>query len=95
MELRDRPMARDGVRRLTVIARDAASGRWRIFERPIEIMVARKLDDVIPALEKIEHACVHEDRHAAGFIAYEAAPAFDPSLKTHAAGDFPLLWFGL
>ena len=95
MGLSDRPMARDGVRRLTVIARDAASGRWRIFERPIEIIVARNVDDVVPALEKIEHACVHEDRHAAGFIAYEAAPAFDSSLKTHAAADFPLLWFGL
>jgi para-aminobenzoate synthetase / 4-amino-4-deoxychorismate lyase len=95
MGLSDRPIASDGVRRLTVIARDAASGRWRIFEQPLEIIIARNPDDVVPALEKIEHACVHHGRHAAGFIAYEAAPAFDRSLKTQPEGDFPLLWFGI
>jgi para-aminobenzoate synthetase / 4-amino-4-deoxychorismate lyase len=88
-------MAPWGVRRLTVIARDAASGRWRVFERPLEIVVARRLDEVVPALEKIEHACVHHNRHAAGFIAYEAAPAFDSSLTTQPADNFPLVWFGV
>lgn len=36
-------------------------------------------------------------RHAAGFVAYEAAPAFDPALPVVPAGPgrLPLVWFGL
>jgi para-aminobenzoate synthetase/4-amino-4-deoxychorismate lyase len=41
--------------------------------------------------------------YAAGFLSYEAAPAFDPALQTHAwiaqhparDSEFPYLWFGL
>ena len=32
---------------------------------------------------------------AAGFISYEAAPAFDPAQVTHPQGALPLLWFGI
>jgi len=32
---------------------------------------------------------------AAGFVTYEAAPAFDSALVTRAPGKLPLLWFGL
>jgi para-aminobenzoate synthetase/4-amino-4-deoxychorismate lyase len=31
----------------------------------------------------------------AGFISYEAAPAFDPALKAKELSSFPLCWFGL
>lgn len=80
---------------MTVIARDAASGRWRVFERPLEIVVARHVDEVIPALQKIEHEAACHQRYAAGFLSYEAAPALDAALKTQPPGDFPLLWFGI
>ncbi len=36
-----------------------------------------------------------EGLFAAGMIAYEAAPAFDPALTVRPDGGFPLLWFGL
>ncbi len=78
-----------------VIVRDAASGAWRLFEKPIEIVTASKAADVLPALEAIEEHCTRNARYAAGFLSYEAAPAFDSALKTQDAGDFPLLWFGL
>jgi para-aminobenzoate synthetase / 4-amino-4-deoxychorismate lyase len=32
---------------------------------------------------------------AAGFLSYEAAPAFDPAFRTPPPGPAPLLWFGL
>ncbi|MFN8382454.1 MAG: aminodeoxychorismate synthase component I [Anaerolineales bacterium] len=35
------------------------------------------------------------DWYAAGFISYEAAPAFDGALHVLKSSDFPLLWFGL
>jgi para-aminobenzoate synthetase/4-amino-4-deoxychorismate lyase len=80
---------------LTVIVRDAASGTWRLFERPLEIVTATEIGDVLPALQQIENECTRHHRWAAGFLSYEAAPAFDPALKTQRAGDFPLLWFGV
>ena len=38
---------------------------------------------------------VNNGLYAAGFVSYEAAPAFDPALTTHPPDDFPLAWFGL
>ena len=78
-----------------MIARDAGSGIWRLFEHPLEIVTATHIDDVLPALEKIENECTRRGRYAAGFLSYEAAPAFDQALKTQPADDFPLLWFGV
>jgi para-aminobenzoate synthetase/4-amino-4-deoxychorismate lyase len=80
---------------LTVIARDARSGTWRLFERPVEIVTASRVEDVRPALEKIEAECTRNERYAAGFLSYEASPAFDRALTTRAPDGFPLLWFGI
>ena len=80
---------------MTVIVRDAASGKWRLFERPLDVVVANEVDEVLPALERVERECTLQDRHAAGFLSYEAAPAFDSALKTQQGGDFPLLWLGV
>ena len=80
---------------MTVIVRDAGSGKYRVFERPIEIVVARLAADVLPAFHRVENACKRDGRFAAGFISYEAASGFDPTLQTKPADDFPLLWFGL
>jgi para-aminobenzoate synthetase/4-amino-4-deoxychorismate lyase len=79
---------------MRAILKDRASGTWRLFERPRELVVAREIDDVLPALRKVEAEC-GRGAHAAGFVAYEAAPAFDPALRTKRDETFPLLWFGL
>ena len=47
-----------------------------------------------PALARIE-AALQKGAYAAGYLAYEAASAFDPALCTHPPDDLPLLWFGL
>jgi len=80
---------------LTAIVRDASSGKWRLFERPSAVIVATQVDEVLPALRRIERECASHQRYASGFLSYEAAPAFDAALKTRAADGFPLLWFGL
>ena len=80
---------------MTVIVRDAASGKWRLYERPRHVVIARALNEVVPALAQIESQCARHRRFAAGFLSYEAAPAFDAALKTQLPDDFPLLWFGV
>ncbi len=49
----------------------------------------------MPSLRQIEALVDKRQWHAAGFVSYEAASAFDSALSTHAPSDFPLLWFGL
>jgi len=48
----------------------------------------------MPALHRVERF-VEQGWFAAGFISYEAAPAFDSSLAAHAPDSFPLLRFGI
>jgi para-aminobenzoate synthetase/4-amino-4-deoxychorismate lyase len=78
-----------------VLMRDAASGRWLQFSHPREIVSAVSLGDVAPALHRVEDAAARRGLYGAGFVSYEAAPAFDPVLTVHDSGRFPLLWFGL
>ena len=64
------------------------------FADPEEVIVAHRLDEVMPAMEAVARATA-AGRYAAGFVGYEAAAAFDPALRTHAVTEFPLLWFGI
>ena len=67
----------------------------RIYENPIAEIMAASIEDVQPALEQLR-ASIDEGRHAAGFIAYDAAYALEPKLWAYARhGEGPLLWFGL
>jgi para-aminobenzoate synthetase / 4-amino-4-deoxychorismate lyase len=78
-----------------VILRDAAGGRWLRFTQPREWVRARTLAEVEAGLARVEEAVLREGLYAAGFVSYEAAPAFDPALAVSSGGEFPLLWFGL
>lgn len=78
----------------SLLLHDAGRGGWLRFRRPLAVYVARDLAEVLPALQAVERE-VEAGRHAAGFVAYEAAPAFDPALAARPAGRFPLLWFGI
>ncbi len=66
------------------------------FRRTIE---ARQLDDVVDAISEAERE-VHAGRWVAGFVSYEASPAFDGALTVKntegtAFSDLPLAWFGV
>jgi len=79
-----------------VILWDAEEGQWLTFQQPTEIISAYQLDDVLPALRRVEQATTQQNLYAAGFLAYEAASVFDTALRTHPPkADLPLLWFGL
>ena len=64
------------------------TGRSFHFTAPAEEISATALDQVIPALRRID-AAVQNGLHAAGFIAYEAAPAFDSHLRVKTPLLFP------
>ena len=76
-----------------IILRDDDS--WLHFKNPQRIIFAERLPDVSPALREIEDAVNNDGFHAAGFLSYESAPAFDAAHLTLASSGFPLLWFGL
>ncbi|GGA89431.1 aminodeoxychorismate synthase component I [Ornithinibacillus halotolerans] len=64
------------------------------FENPVEIIVAHTVDEVIPAMLRVEEA-IDNGYYAAGFLSYEAAPAFEETMKIHSNYKMPLLWFGI
>jgi para-aminobenzoate synthetase/4-amino-4-deoxychorismate lyase len=82
------------------------NGRWLHFAKPQCIITVQKLDDVVPALHEVERLIEADGWHAAGFVSYEAAPAFDSAHRAErseptgkqrrsAGSTFPYLWFGL
>ncbi len=75
--------------------RENASRLHHAFANPSAILTARRVEDVVPLLREIEgHA--REGRWAAGMVAYEAAPAFDPACKTQAPlNGIPLAAFAI
>ncbi len=75
-----------------IIKRDDA---WLKFTHPRRVIVTEKLEDVRKGLEEAEQLVNEHGWTAAGFVSYEAAPAFDASLHVIVSQGFPLLWFGL
>ncbi len=64
------------------------------FSDPIEIHLAHNINEVIETLSKVQKA-VNSGYYAAGYVSYEAAPAFDPVYKTATHTKLPLVWFGI
>lgn len=79
----------------SVVLFDHHQQQWLRFRRPRRIFTTSRLDEVAGTLRAIEDVVAGGRLHAAGFVAYEAAPAFDPALVVHPPGAFPLLWFGI
>lgn len=64
------------------------------FQNPIQLIVANKIEEILPCLEQIQQA-VQKGYYAAGFLTYESAPAFDAAYKVKDGHTMPLLWFGI
>ena len=77
-----------------IIIKNSFSGKWWLFEQPLAIIVAATPAEVLPALQETEKY-TRNGYFAAGFLSYEAAPAFDPVMQTHQTEGFPLLYFGI
>jgi para-aminobenzoate synthetase/4-amino-4-deoxychorismate lyase len=64
------------------------------FMDPSTVITASTVDEVVPALMRVEKA-VDDGHYAVGFMGYEAAPAFDSAFQVRRGGDLPLVWFGI
>lgn len=63
------------------------------FGAPAAVIEARTPGEVLPALRAAE-AAARAGRWVVGFVAHEAAPAFDAALRVRASSG-PLAWFGV
>ena len=77
-------------------ARVTGAAAARLYVDPVEIVVTRRMDDIATALEALRTA-TRGGLHAAGYLAYEAGHALEPTLTPLVATttEAPLLWFGL
>ncbi|HUG41503.1 MAG TPA: aminodeoxychorismate synthase component I [Longimicrobiales bacterium] len=64
------------------------------LEDPVRVVTAASPADVLPALSAVQDG-VAAGLTAAGFLSYEAAPAFEPRMRVHPGARMPLLWFAL
>jgi len=78
----------------TVVMQTANGTRWRLYRKPERIIQTNRLDEVVASMREVEELTT-KGKYAAGFVAYEAAPAFDKALKCHKASELPMLWFGV
>ncbi|NOZ05708.1 MAG: aminodeoxychorismate synthase component I [Chloroflexi bacterium] len=78
-----------------IVIRDATTGQWLRFQDPCQVIEARCIEEVLPKLRIVEEKTQERELFAAGFISYEAAPAFDDALQVRPPTSFPLVWFGL
>jgi para-aminobenzoate synthetase / 4-amino-4-deoxychorismate lyase len=78
-------------------ARTEGASDARLYRAPVELIVARRADEVAPALARVEELS-RQGRDLAGTIAYEAGYALEPRLAALIAGRSgahgPLVWFG-
>ncbi len=79
----------------TVILYDVKAEHWLEYTRPVEVVSTHEIGEVLPGIRHLEARVDREGLFAAGFIGYEAAPAFDPCLPAKEKQGLPLIWFGL
>lgn len=80
----------------SVVLQDHLSGtpRWLAFRRPVALIIARELPEVVTCLRRVEEYTAR-GFYAAGFVSYEASPAMDRALAAHPSRGIPLAWFGV
>lgn len=86
-----------------------ANGTWLHFTDPHQIFQTQQPNEILPILRELQDLVQQHGWHAAGFLTYEAAQAFDNALhaeRSEPTGErsrsahkldagLPLLWFGL
>lgn len=64
------------------------------FTQPRKIITAYKQEEVLLKFSEVQIA-VDAGYYAAGYVSYEAAPAFDGAFTVNSETKMPLLWFGI
>lgn len=97
MSRRERPTA---LVQLTDGSGPTARTRWLRFGRPAYTLTAHRLDEVRSVIEAAEAAALG-GAWVTGYVAYEAAAAFDPALTAHdpigsgTEAPLPLCWWAV
>ncbi len=66
----------------------------RTFRNPIKVISTNSVNEINSSLEEI-HKLVQDGYYAAGYVSYEASPAFDSAYTVSPGHKIPLLWFGI
>ncbi|MBB6453519.1 para-aminobenzoate synthetase/4-amino-4-deoxychorismate lyase [Salirhabdus euzebyi] len=64
------------------------------FADPIHILQTDKVEEIPDIFKQVEKA-LNNNFHVAGYVSYEAAPAFDPAFQVNNKTAIPLVWFGI
>ena len=65
-----------------------------VFQNPIQILSTDDINEVEAVFEQAD-AMLDQGYFVAGYVSYEAAPAFDKALTVHDSSEWPLVWFGV
>ena len=71
------------------------TGQWLSFREPVAVLATGDPRRVISLMSEVEARVESEGLTAVGFVTYEAAPGFDPSMLVHPDSEMPLVCFGL
>ena len=80
---------------MSVVVYSPELASWVRYEHPLKVFRTACHNEVLPLLEHLENEVECRGLHAAGFLAYEAAGAFDRAMPLATCAPFPLAWFGL
>jgi len=78
-----------------IILRNKKDDSWRIFSSPVEVLYTHDLNHVKDVLNEVQNKVEKKKSIAAGYLSYEAAPAFDNAYSVNEKGSLPLICFGL
>ena len=78
-----------------IILRNKKDDSWRIFSSPLEVLYTHDLNHVKDVLNEVQNKVEKKKLIAAGYLSYEAAPAFDNAYSVNEKGSLPLICFGL
>jgi para-aminobenzoate synthetase/4-amino-4-deoxychorismate lyase len=79
----------------TVLLATSDGAAFHRYRDPVRIVQATTIDEVRGAIAEVEDAVARGGVLAAGFVSYEAGPAFDRAIAAYPPDEFPLVWFGL
>lgn len=65
-----------------------------VFTKPLKILQTSLIEEIPAIMGEIETA-MQQGYYAAGYMSYEAAPAFNPEMEVRQGNTMPLIWFGL
>ncbi len=68
-----------------------AQGLPTYFNSPLKVLTANRHEEILPLLQAAESEAL-AGNWVALMLSYEAAPAFDPAMKTRPASGLPLGW---